>query len=101
MCGVRVAALVAMWPPAGAYPIAPSPTAAHVPVPAPPAQAVRGWALNDSMEAQPTHSTTAGTMLRTATNRWVRIRLTPLRALASPLERVDRLGRDTSNPNSD
>src|SRR5437870_3833184 len=65
---------------AGSEPIVTSPTAAHVTVTASPAHAVRGLALNDSIEAQPTHSTSAGTMLRTAANNWVRIRLTPLRA---------------------
>src|SRR2546425_4058795 len=60
---------------AGSEPIVTSPTAPHVTVTASPAHAVRGLALNVSMEAQPTHRTTAGTTLRSATNSCVGIRL--------------------------
>jgi hypothetical protein len=58
---------------AGSEPIVTSPTAAHVTVTASPAHAVRGLALNDSIEAQPAQSTSIGTMLRTAKNSWVRM----------------------------
>jgi len=77
------AALGPMSATGGSEPIVTSPTAAHVTVTASPAHAVRGFALNASMEAQPTHRTTAGTTLRSATNSCVRIRLPILSARSS------------------
>src|SRR5882762_2770601 len=79
-CCDPVDALGPMSATAGSEPIVTFPIAAHATVTGSPAHAVRGLALNPSMEAQPTHRTAAGTMLRSATNSCVRIRRSSLRA---------------------
>src|SRR5262245_11738482 len=65
---------------AGSALIVTSPVATHVTVTASPAHAVRGIALNASMEAQPTQRTIAGAMARRATNSCGHIRLPILSA---------------------
>src|SRR5258705_8543715 len=73
---------------AGSALIVTSPFAAHVTVTASPAHAVRGIALNASIEAQPTQRTIAGAMARRATNSCGGIRLPHPSARRSTVEKV-------------